>query len=91
MNASDRIRVSDLRHLVDSAQGLPELKKAIVEVISRVDAAYQDLIFQLRAEPTIFNVDPVAETERTEGAKPGDIAIFKRDGLIDMSIMEETT
>jgi hypothetical protein len=91
MNASDRIRVSDLRTVVEKAESIDDLKGSLLEIIGRIDAAYQDLIFQLRAEPTIFNVDPVAETEKVEGAKPGDIAIFLRDGQIDIQIVEEET
>ena len=89
MNASDRVRVSDLRNMVMKANDLESLKRVMSEVLSRIDAAYQDLIFQLRAEPTIFNVDPDAESEKVEGAKPGDIAIFLRDGQIDINIVED--
>jgi hypothetical protein len=89
MNASDRVRVSDLRTQVQAAKDVQELKTVLIELLGRIDAAYQDLIFQLRAEPTIFTVDPVAEAERVEGAKPGDVAIFKRNGLIDITLMEE--
>lgn len=89
MNASDRIRVSDLRRLVEQAQSVDELKGFLLELLGRIDSAYQDLVFQLRAEPTIFNVDPVSESEKVEGAKPGDIAIFLRDGQVDISIVED--
>lgn len=88
MNASDRIRVSDLRRNVAEAQTVEELRSVLEMLLSRIDAQYQDLVFQLKAEPTIFNVDPEAETERVEGAKEGDIAIFKRNGIIDIMIMD---
>lgn len=89
MNASDRIRVSDLRTMVEQADSVDQLKKVMLAVLTRIDAAYQDLIFQLRAEPTIFNIDPNAEAEKVEGAKPGDIAIFIRDGQIDIQMIQE--
>jgi len=80
MNVSDLVRVSDLVPMVLSSN-MPQREKSILALmLGRVDKLAVDLIVQLKAEPTIFTVDPDTETEDVEGAKAGDIAIYDDGG-----------
>jgi len=86
MNISDMIRLNELVLLLKSNDKVPEDVKIILEtLITRLDMFIQNVILELRAEPTIFIVDPATNLEDVEGAKEGDVAIFKnRDGVVDV-------
>ncbi|MFA5936547.1 MAG: hypothetical protein WC822_01570 [Candidatus Paceibacterota bacterium] len=78
-----------MRGAIDALKVDDALKHVLHELMSRVDKTLQDLIFQLKKEPTIFTVDPATHTEDVEGAKAGDIAIFvTAEGVVDIKVFE---
>lgn len=92
MNVNSSIRVSDLIQSIDRSNINVETKKAMVELLSRIDRMMQELIFQLKKEPTIFIVDPIGSdgltVEDVEGAKPGDLAVYQDvNGATEIEIL----
>jgi len=86
MNIGDKIRTSDLVATVQKSKGIDnELKLILCLLMNRIDSLTQYLTSQLRKGPTIFTVDPSTHPTEVEGAKEGDVAIFKNaDGVIDI-------
>jgi len=86
MNISDMIRLNELVLSLHSIEEVPDSMKIILEtLITRLDMFIQNLVLELRAQPSVFIVDPATNVEDVEGAKEGDIAIFKnRDGVVDV-------
>lgn len=79
MNLSDHIHLSDL-HLKINASNLDAESKAVLsDIVSRLDQFIVSVITQLKAQPTLFTVNPATHTETVEGAKEGDVAIYKND------------
>jgi hypothetical protein len=60
-----------------TVQGTPDEK--ISDLVSRLELFRNDLINQLRVQPTVFFANPVAEAEKVVGAKAGDIAVWVDD------------
>lgn len=77
MQISDRIRVSDLRSAISSSNMAAEHQLILLTMVGRIDMFIQDLISQLKSQPTIFTVDPGKYPEAVQGAKTGDIAVFE--------------
>jgi hypothetical protein len=46
------------------------------------------MVNQLRAEPTMFTVDPTENTEIVAGSKPGDVAIYLSGGTPTVAVFE---
>ena len=80
------IRLNELVLSLHSIEEVPDSMKIILEtLITRLDMFIQNLVLELRAQPSVFIVDPATNVEDVEGAKEGDIAIFKnRDGVVDV-------
>jgi hypothetical protein len=74
---SDRIRVSDLKAAVSSSNMERENQDILLMLLGRVDMFIQDLILQLKNQPTIYTVNPATDPDAVEGAKTGDIAVFE--------------
>lgn len=53
-----------------------ELTPIITELTRRLEAFRNDLIHQLRSEPTVFWANPDTEPEKIAGSKAGDIAVW---------------
>lgn len=88
MNVSDRIRVSDLGDEVEQSNIPPEVKNILLLLLSRIDLFIQDIIGQLKKEPSIFTVNPATETEKIEGAKTGDVAIYVNDdNVVEVEVL----
>lgn len=79
MQISDRIRVSDLKLAVASSDMKESDKQLVSQLLARIDMFIQDLIQQLKSQPTIFTVNPATNPEAVEGAKAGDIAVFTNE------------
>lgn len=77
MEISDRIRVSDLRAAINESDMKNEHKEVLVTMIGRIDMFIQDLISQLKSQPTIYTVNPSTNPQAVKGAKTGDIAVFE--------------
>jgi len=61
-------------------------KEFLTEILNRFNMLVQDLILQLKSQPTIFTVNPYTNPEKVEGAKSGDIAVYKNDkGDVEIS------
>jgi len=80
------IRLNELVLSLRSIEEVPDSVKIILEtLITRLDMFIQNLVLELRAQPTTFIVDPDTNLEDVEGAKEGVVAIFKnRDGVVDV-------
>lgn len=55
-----------------------ELRPLIEELVRRLDVQAGQVVGDLRAEPTLFPVDPFDTDNATkiEGARPGDVAVW---------------
>ena len=55
-----------------------ELRPLIEELVRRLDVQVGQVVGDLRAEPTLFPVDPfdIDNAAAIEGAKPGDVAVW---------------
>lgn len=69
--------MSDLYGRVKQSNLSESDKQFLVEILNRFNLLVQDLILQLKAQPTIFTVNPSTHPEKVEGAKAGDIAVYK--------------
>jgi len=86
MQISDRIRLIDLHGRVAKSDMSESDKLFLMEILSRINMLVQDLILQLKAQPTIFTCDPHTNLEKVEGAKAGDIAVYKNaQGDVEIS------
>jgi hypothetical protein len=89
MNLSDHIRLSDLQAGVTNSNMDPEMKGLLSAIISRMDQFMVNVIVQLKAQPTIFTVNPATDTETVEGAKEGDVCIYKNaQGDVEISLFD---
>lgn len=77
MQISDRIRVSDLKSAISNSNMEKDHRDVLLTMVGRIDMFIQDLIQQLKSQPTIFTVNPSTNPEAVEGAKSGDIAVFE--------------
>jgi len=77
MNVTDQIRLSDLHKPIMNSNMDPEVRDVLIELISRLDLYITGLTTQLKAEPTIYTVNPADNPTDVEGAKSGDVAIYK--------------
>lgn len=57
----------------------PDLRAAMNMLVSRLEAHRMDLTSQLRKEPTVFYADPDNNPGAVEGAKAGDVAVWRDD------------
>lgn len=75
-NIASTVIFSDIKERED----IPDDSREVVEeIIRRLDIAFGQILSGIRAEPTIFTVDPTDpdNAELVEGAKPGDVAIWR--------------
>lgn len=83
-NASTSVIFSDLIERED----IPEEARGVIgEIVRRLDVAFGELLSGLRNESTVFPYDPTNadNAEFVEGAKPGDIAVY-RDNVGDVKV-----
>jgi len=86
MQISDRIRLSDLHGRVAKSNLSESDKMFLTEMLGRFNMVIQDLIYQLKSQPTIFTCNPATNPDKVEGAKAGDIAVYKNDqGDVEIS------
>lgn len=81
---SDRIRISEIRTMAESATSIEELRGVVTAMAERIDLILQDLYFQLKRQPTIYTVDPEdpANASLVSGAKTGDVAVYVKEGNV---------
>lgn len=77
MQISDRIRILDLQSSVSKSDMSDSDKEFLTNLLSRINMLVQDLIMQLKSQPTIFTCNPYENPTLVEGAKAGDIAVYK--------------
>ena len=86
MQISDRIRLSDLHAAVSASNMETSHKDVLLLILGRVDMFIQDLVQQLKKQPTIYTVNPATNAAAVQGAKPGDIAVYKNQyGDVEIS------
>ena len=51
--------------------------ESVEDLVSRLGVFKMSMVDQLRKEPTVFFADPVAQPQLVEGAKAGDVAVWK--------------
>jgi hypothetical protein len=67
----------------------PETKRVLDSLVSRIDNFIQDLFWQLNETVTIYRVDPDANPDDVEGARPGDVCIYREsDGPVQVRVFE---
>ena len=71
MNIQDDIGFDGMR-----SEDMPEWA---VELIGRLESMRQNIMDQLAAQPTVFNVNPDEDPDAVSGNKPGDIAFWIDD------------
>lgn len=88
MNAANLVGYEGL-----TKEDLPkEVKPLFDELVRRVQSFSDDLVHQLRAEPTVFFADPDVDLEAIEGAKEGDIAVWiDEDGFSRYRVLPDGT
>jgi hypothetical protein len=77
MEISDRVRITDLYSRIRQPDVPANVQALLLEVLNRVNMIQQDLLYQLKNQPTIYTVNPDIEPDKVSGAKTGDIAVFK--------------
>jgi len=89
MNIRASITTTDIRNRLNRIDD-KNIKDALSAIISRFELALQDLVTQLKKEPTVFTVDPATNTADVEGAKKGDVAIYMDiDGAVEVKVFNE--
>ena len=88
MNISTSVIFSDLMKRDD----IPDnVRPVIDEIVTRLDVALGEILSGIKNEPTVFSLGPTEEENeaRVEGAKSGDIAVFRDDGgVVRLSLFD---
>ena len=81
MNIADLISFND----VLSQEMDDKTSKVVAELVNRLENFRCSVIDQLRAQQDIYFTDPTTEDGKklTEGAKPGDVAVWRGDDGMD--------
>ena len=83
MEISDHIRLAGITPVIADSKVDEETKRVLLEIVSRFDLKFQDLVMQMKNQPTIFRISP----DQIEGAKEGDVAIFTNaQGAVDIQL-----
>lgn len=89
MNIRATITTTDIKNKLSRIED-KNVRDVLLSIISRFELALQDLVIQLKKEPTVFTVNPVVNASDVEGAKKGDVAIYiDADGAVEVQVFNE--
>lgn len=86
MEINEQVRISEIEGMIASSSIDDETKTVLVALVRHLHLHNQSLVNQLRQHVHVYTVNPHTDKVTTEGAKAGDICVYKNDqGDVELS------